>query len=68
MDMNQQIDPSKLTTVEGPENNCKETPFYQLFEIKKLSALVSPNGKEVIMQVPCFRCASCGSTWKPEGE
>ena len=68
MDMNQQqIDPSKLETVECKSEGCDETAFYQLFEIRKLSALVSPNGKEVIMQVPVFRCASCGDTWKPEG-
>ena len=69
MDMNQQqqIDPSKLTTVECKSEDCDETAFYQLFEIKKLSSLVSPTGKEVIMQVPVIRCASCGNTWKPEG-
>ena len=64
---NMQIDPSKLETVECKSEDCSETAFYQLFEIRKLSALVSPNGKEVIMQVPVFRCASCGNTWKPEG-
>ncbi len=64
---NMQIDPSKLTTVECKMDDCKETAFYQLFEIRKLSSLVSPTGKEVIMQVPVFRCASCGDTWKPEG-
>ena len=67
MEQQHQIDPSKLTTVECKSEGCSETSFYQLFEIKKLSALVSPNGKEVIMQVPVFRCASCGHTWKPEG-
>ena len=64
---NMQIDPSKLTTVECKMDGCTETAFYQLFEIRKLSSLVSPTGKEVIMQVPVFRCASCGDTWKPEG-
>ena len=68
MDMNQQqIDPSKLETVECKSTGCDETSFYQLFEIRKMSSLVSPSGKEMIMQVPVFRCASCGNTWKPEG-
>ena len=67
MDMNQQqIDPSKLETVECKSEGCIETSFYQLFEIRKMSSLVSPNGKEMIMQVPVFRCSSCGNTWKPE--
>ena len=68
MDMNQQqIDPSKLETIECKSEGCIETSFYQLFEIRKMSSLVSPNGKEMIMQVPVFRCSSCGNTWKPEG-
>ena len=66
MDMNQQIDPSKLKTAQCPAENCEETAFYQLVEIKKLSALVSPSGKDVLMQVPVFRCSSCGETWRPE--
>ena len=67
MENQQQIDPSKFKTVECPSGDCTETSFYQLFEIRKLSSLVSPSGKEMIMQVPVFRCSSCGYTWKPEG-
>ena len=68
MDMNQQqLDPSKFKTMQCISEGCEETSFYQLYEIRKLSSLVSPTGKEVIMQVPVFRCASCGDTWKPEG-
>ena len=69
MDMNQQqIDMSKLTTAQCPAQGCEETAFYQLFEVKKLSALVSPSGKEMIMQVPVFKCSACGETWRPEGQ
>ena len=64
----QQIDPSQFKTMECTTDNCNETSFYQLFEIRKLSSLVSPSGKEMIMQVPVFRCSGCGNTWKPEGE
>ena len=69
MEMNQQqgIDPSQFKTMECLSDGCEETSFYQLFEIRKLSSLVSPSGKEMIMQVPVFRCSSCGNTWKPEG-
>ena len=63
----QQIDPSKFETVECKSEGCDETSFYQLFEIRKLSSLVSPSGKDMIMQVPVFRCSGCGNTWKPEG-
>ena len=63
----QQIDPSQFKTVECKSEGCNETSFYQLFEIRKLSSLVSPSGKEMIMQVPVFRCSGCGNTWKPEG-
>ena len=67
MDMNQQLDPSKFKTMTCMAEDCDESAFYQLYEIRKLSALVSPSGKDVIMQVPVFRCSSCGFTWKPEG-
>ena len=67
MNQQQQIDPSKFETMECIGTDCSETSFYQLFEIRKLSSLVSPTGKEMIMQVPVFRCSGCGHTWKPEG-
>ena len=69
MEMNPgNIDMSKLTTAQCPATGCDETAFYQLFEIKKLSSLVSPTGKEMIMQVPVFKCSACGETWRPEGQ
>ena len=69
MEMNpQNIDMSKLTTATCPATGCDETAFYQLFEVKKLSSLVSPTGKEMIMQVPVFKCSACGETWRPEGQ
>ncbi len=69
MEMNPgNIDMSKLTTAKCPATGCDETAFYQLFEIKKLSSLVSPTGKEMIMQVPVFKCSACGETWRPEGQ
>ena len=67
MEQQHQIDPSQFKTMECVADGCEETSFYQLFEIRKLSSLVSPTGKEMIMQVPVFRCSGCGHTWKPEG-
>ena len=63
----QQVDPRQFKTMVCMAEGCEETSFYQLFEIRKLSSLVSPSGKEMIMQVPVFRCSGCGNTWKPEG-
>ena len=68
MEMNQQqLDMSKFKAVECPAEMCNETSFYQLFEVRKMSSLVSPTGKDMIIQVPVFRCSGCGHTWKPEG-
>ena len=40
--------------------NCEGKFFRQVSAFKKLSALVSPTGKEQIMPVPVFRCDECG--------
>jgi|TARA_R110000851_G_scaffold11584_2_gene40440 uncharacterized Zn finger protein len=40
--------------------NCSSTFFRQVSAFKKLSALVSPTGKEQIIPVPVFRCDECG--------
>ena len=40
--------------------NCGSKFFRQVQAFKKISALVSPTGKEQIMPVPVFRCDECG--------
>ena len=40
--------------------NCEGKFFRQVSAFKKLSALISPTGKEQIMPVPVFRCDECG--------
>ena len=67
METQQQLDMSKFKTVECEVKDCTETSFFQLFEVRKMSSLVSPTGKEMIVQVPVFKCSGCGNTWKPEG-
>ena len=62
---NVQVDLSDADTMKC--QSCENPVFIQGYIIKKISAILSPTGKEVIMQVPVFRCASCGDTWKPEG-
>ena len=39
---------------------CDNPIFIQGYVIKKLSALVSPTGKEIIAPVQVFNCGSCG--------
>lgn len=40
--------------------NCGSKYFRQVNAFKRLSALVSPSGKEQIVPVPTFRCDDCG--------
>jgi DNA-directed RNA polymerase subunit RPC12/RpoP len=39
---------------------CGGKYFRQVNAFKKMSALVSPTGKEQIVPVPTFRCDDCG--------
>ena len=53
-----QIDFSQ-TTAETCES-CGNDTFTQVFQIRKLSALLSPAGKESIIPMQVFSCAKCG--------
>ena len=52
------IDLTHAETLECEECKCKG--FKQTLMLKKLSALVSPNGQESIIPVAAFACESCG--------
>lgn len=39
---------------------CKNETFRQTFVIKRISALVSPEGKETFVPIPLFTCDACG--------
>ena len=39
---------------------CDNSIFIQGYVIKKISAIVSPTGQEVIAPVQVFNCGSCG--------
>ena len=56
--MEEQIDFSK--TSEICCENCGGKYFRQVNAFKRVSALVSPTGKEQIVPVPSFRCDDCG--------
>ena len=53
------IDLTHATTLECEKCQCKG--FKQTLMLKKLSALVSPNGQEAIIPVGVFACESCGN-------
>ena len=40
---------------------CKNETFTQVFKIRKLSALLSPAGKETMIPMQVFACAKCGN-------
>ena len=42
-------------------NNCRNYLFIQSFVLKKLSALVSPNGQEALIPVQVYSCGNCGT-------
>ena len=47
------------TTAEICES-CGNDTFTQVFKIRKLSALLSPHGKETMIPMQVFACAKCG--------
>ena len=40
--------------------NCGGKYFRQVQAFKRLSALISPSGKEQIVPIPIYRCDECG--------
>ena len=54
-----QIDISKADTIVCEE--CGNASFIQAFFLKKLSALMSPTGKESIVPMQVFSCGNCGA-------
>lgn len=38
---------------------CKGTAFSPVFFIKRVSALASPTGKEIIVPIQVFKCDKC---------
>jgi uncharacterized Zn finger protein len=41
-------------------DNCGNYTFQEVVLMKKVSALVSPTGKEAIVPIPTFSCNACG--------
>ena len=56
--LKQQIDLSKATPMKCEK--CENPTFKQSLMLRKLSALVSPNGQETIVPAAVFACEKCG--------
>jgi len=52
------IDISKADDIKCDE--CGHDTFIPVFLIKKVSAIMSPNGQEIIAPVQVFGCNKCG--------
>jgi uncharacterized Zn finger protein len=56
--MQEQIDISKTSAIKC--DSCENQTFKQSLLLRKLSALVSPNGQETLVPVQVFACEKCG--------
>ena len=56
--MQEQIDITKTSAVSC--ESCGNSTFKQSLLLRKLSALVSPNGQETLVPVQVFACEKCG--------
>ena len=54
----QTIDVSQTVPVKCEK--CENQTFKQTLLIRKMSALVSPNGQETVIPVAVFACEKCG--------
>ena len=54
----QTIDMSQTTQIQCEK--CENSTFKQTLLIRKMSALVSPNGQETVIPVAVFACEKCG--------
>lgn len=49
-------------------DNCKGEFFQQAIKLAKVSALVSPNGQELLAQIPVLICLECRAVYGAEGK
>ena len=53
-----QVDLKQAETIKC--NDCNNYLFITSFILKKLSAIVSPNGQEALIPVQVYSCGNCG--------
>ena len=51
------VDFSKTETISCEK--CENDTFIQVYKMRKLSALLSPTGKETMIPIQVFACANC---------
>ena len=56
--MQEQIDISKTSAIKCEK--CENQTFKQTLLLRKVSALVSPNGQEQYVPIAVFACEKCG--------
>ena len=56
-----QVDLSQTTAEVCENEECKNDTFVQVYKMRKLSALLSPAGKESMIPMPVFACAKCSN-------
>ena len=61
---NVQVDLSKADTVKCDDPKCNNILFIQSTIIKRLSAIVSPTGKEALVPIDVYSCGNCGKVPK----
>ena len=54
-----QLDISKTDTIVC--ENCGNASFIQAYFLKRISAVMSPTGKEAIVPMQVFSCGNCGT-------
>ena len=59
--MTQQINIDLSQTSELACDKCGNKTFQIVFLMRKVSALLSPYGKESIIPIQVFECSSCGN-------
>ena len=56
----QQINIDLNQTTEEVCEKCGNNTFVQVYQMRKLSALLSPTGQETMIPIQVFACAKCG--------
>jgi hypothetical protein len=62
--MNQGMPPVNVDLSQADDvvcERCGNYTFEQVALMKKVSALVSPNGRAGVIPIPVFACAACGN-------
>jgi len=57
---NQEISINLKDALDITCSECENNYFVPTFQIKKLSALVSPTGQETMIPIQLFQCSKCG--------